>query len=115
LGLTSYGFTIVEGPDADRALTLRVGKTYLGRLEISDDEVNSIFCWALNDKTVSRTHAEISLAESEMPILRHISDTNATFVDGRSVLKEHLKPGHIIKIGQTSIRMESPEQGIGSE
>jgi pSer/pThr/pTyr-binding forkhead associated (FHA) protein len=111
--MTSYTFTftVVEGPDSGQTMTLKVGKTYLGRLRISDDEVHLIYCWALGDKTVSRTHAEISLVESEMPILRHITETNPTFVDGRRILREQLKPGQIIKIGQTSIRMEHPEPG----
>lgn len=102
----SYTFTVVEGPDTGRTLELKVGKTYLGRLSISDDDRNQIYCWALRDGAVSRTHAEISLDGQGTAVLRHISDTNHTFVNGRQILRVKLEPGHVIQIGQTSIRME---------
>lgn len=104
--MSRFTFTIVEGPESGRTLDLKVGKTYLGRLSISDDDKHQIYCWALRDGAVSRTHAEISMAEQGMPVLRHISDTNHTFVNGRRILRETLQPGHVIQIGQTSIRME---------
>lgn len=104
--MTTYAFTVTDGPDTGRTLTLKVGTTYLGRLGTRDDDDFRIYSWVVNDKTVSRTHAEIGLAESGEPILRHISETNATFVDGRSIMRETLKPGQTIRIGQTSIRMD---------
>ena len=104
--MNRFTFTVLEGPESARTLELRVGKTYLGRLSIADDEKSQIYCWAFRDGAVSRTHAEISLADQGMPILRHISDTNHTFVNGRKILRETLQPGHVIQIGQTSIRME---------
>lgn len=103
----SYQFTIIEGPDIGRTLELKVGKTYLGRQSIADDEENRIYCWTLIDKTVSRTHAEISLADPGVPILIHLSATNDTFVNSRKILKENLQHGQVIQLGQTVILMEA--------
>jgi pSer/pThr/pTyr-binding forkhead associated (FHA) protein len=105
--MNSYVFTILEGPDIGRTLELKVGKTYLGRQSISVDEENQVYCWTLIDKTVSRTHAEISLSDPGVPILRHLSATNDTFVDGRKISQENLQDGQVIQMGQTAILMEA--------
>ena len=105
--MNSYIFTVLEGPDIGRTLELKVGRTVLGRQTLSDDEENRTFCWTLIDKTVSRSHAKIRLADPGVPIIRHLSATNDTFVDGRKISEENLQPGQIIRMGQTVILMEA--------
>lgn len=109
--MTSYIFTVLEGPDIGRTFELKVGKTVLGRQTLSDDEEGRVFGWALIDKTVSRSHAEIRLADPGVPILRHLSATNDTFVDGRKISEENLQPGQVIRMGQTVILMEATRRG----
>lgn len=108
--MNSYIFTVLEGPDIGRTLELQVGKTYLGRQARPDDRENRVFTWTLIDKTVSRSHAEISLADPGVPILKHLSATNDTFVNGRKITEENLQPGQVIQIGQTAILMESTQR-----
>ena len=105
--MNSYIFTVLEGPDIGRTLELKVGTTVLGRQSLSEDEESRVFCWTLIDKTVSRSHAEVRLADPGVPILRHLSATNDTFVDGRKISEENLQPGQIIQMGQTVIVMEA--------
>lgn len=105
--MNSYIFTVLEGPDIGRTLELEVGKTVLGRQALPDDEVSRVFCWTFIDKTVSRSHAEIRLADPGVPILRHLSATNDTFVDGRKITEENLQPGQVIRMGQTVVLMEA--------
>jgi pSer/pThr/pTyr-binding forkhead associated (FHA) protein len=104
--MRSYLFTVLEGPDIGRCIELPVGRTILGRLEAQGDEEEGVFRWTLIDKTVSRAHAEISLADPGVPILKHLSATNDTFVDGRKVSQENLQDGQIIRMGQTVVVME---------
>lgn len=107
ISMNSYIFTVLEGPDIGRTMELRVGKTFLGRQTLDDDETNSTYCWTLIDKTVSRTHAEITLKEPGVPVLTHLSATNDTFVNGRKVSQENLQDGQVIQMGQTAILMET--------
>lgn len=100
-----YIFTVLEGPDIGRTLELRVGTTIFGR-QPQEDESEGLFCWTLIDKTVSRSHAEVTLRDPGVPVLRHLSLTNDTFVDKRKVQEENLQHGQIIRLGQTVIVME---------
>ena len=104
--MNCYVFTVLEGPDIGRTMELKLGKTYLGRQTVSDDDENQVYWWTLIDKTVSRTHAEIHLANPGVPVLKHLSVTNDTFVDGRKVTEENLQDGQVIQMGQTAILME---------
>jgi pSer/pThr/pTyr-binding forkhead associated (FHA) protein len=104
--MRDYLFTVLEGPDIGRTLELKVGTTILGRLDSQPEDGENVYRFTLIDKTVSRTHAEISLADPGVPILRHLSATNDTFVDGRKIEQENLQDGQIIRLGQTVIAME---------
>lgn len=103
----AYIFTVLEGPDIGRTMELQVGTTFLGRQSMVGEE-SKVYRWTFIDKTVSRTHAEIYLADPGVPILRHLSGTNDTYVDGRKVtLEENLQPGQVIRLGQTILVMET--------
>lgn len=71
---------------------LRDGTYVLGRSEDSD-----IF---LNDVTVSRKHAEISVKGNKVTI-RDLDSLNGTFVNNQLIEGEHsLKDGDIVQIGR---------------
>lgn len=108
--MPEYSFMITDGPDLGRTFTLEEGVTLLGRGEgnLPGDPPNSRR-WTLIDKTVSRTHAQIWLADPGAPKLTHLSGTNDTYVDGRKISEETLQPGQTVRMGQTTmeVQMES--------
>lgn len=102
-----YLFTVLEGPDIGRVFELKVGRTIVGRLESAHGaDQPGVERWTLIDKTVSRNHAEISLADPGVPILRHLSATNGSYVNGRLVKEENLQEGQVLQFGQTVLVME---------
>lgn len=105
-----YSFMIVDGPDLGRSLTLEEGVTLIGRADraLPEDPPGSQR-WTLIDKTVSRTHAQVCLSSPGAPVLTHLSQTNATTVDGRRIACETLQPGQIVQMGTTrlEVQMES--------
>lgn len=103
--MRKYVFTVLEGPDIGRSMELKLGRTVIGRAPI-EPESETLHHWTLMDRTVSRVHAELSLADPGVPILRHLSSTNDTLVDGRKVEQENLQDGQILRLGQTVIGME---------
>lgn len=111
--MRSYVFTVLEGPDIGRSIELKLGRTLIGRAP-SEPESGTLHHWTLMDRTVSRVHAELFLADPGVPILKHLSTTNDTFVDGRRVEQENLQDGHILRLGQTVIGMEVVLKGGGA-
>lgn len=98
--------TILEGPDIGRTLVLGLGKTLIGRYPIKMAQEEQCQSWTLIDKTVSRVHAEITLADPGVPILKHLSSTNDTYIDGRKIEQENLQDGQVVQMGQTVMLME---------
>jgi predicted component of type VI protein secretion system len=105
--MPDYIFEITDGPDLGRIFHLELGTTLLGRGEgrLPGDPPDSRR-WTLIDKTVSRTHARIELAEPGAPRLTHLSETNDTFVDGRKIQEETLQPGQTVRMGQTTMQVQ---------
>lgn len=62
------------------------------------------------DRTVSRTHAEISAAASGFA-LRDLGSSNGTFVDGQPIAQSVIvKPGQPFVVGRTMLRvLELPD------
>ena len=61
---------------------------------------------ALNDPSVSRTHAIIE-TEGGAPTVRDLGSTNGTFVNGRRVESEALRDGDEVRFGNTRMRFQS--------
>ena len=108
--MRTYLFTVLEGPDIGRTFELAVGTTVIGRLSGQEFDQAGNHRWTLIDRTVSRNHAEITLADPGVPILTHLSSTNDTYVNGRVIERENLQEGQVIQLGQTAILMEVVEQ-----
>jgi two-component system response regulator GlrR len=89
---------VSAGPDRGRSL------------EIDEDEVtvgtDASASLVLSDPTVSRMHFAIR-PQPEGWELRDLGSTNGTQVEGVTVLDAMVAPGQTIRIGQTTLRLES--------
>jgi serine/threonine protein kinase len=89
---------VIEGPDSGRKFPLSEGQTIqIGRGQATDTK--------LRDPRVSRVHCQVRCEDGRI----HLSDAggaSGTLVNGKSVSKHELKPGDIIRIGDTQIRFE---------
>ena len=86
----NLSLTVVKGPQMGDTFALEGELTTIGR-----DTNADIF---LNDRTVSREHAEISVDGSNA-FLRDLNSLNGTYVDGHLVESTPLKNGSVIQIG----------------
>lgn len=96
-------------------MELKVGKTLIGRMLSTGNNATNEYRWTLIDKTVSRTHVEITLSDPGVPVLTHISETNDTFIGRRKIDRENLQEGQIFEMGQTAILMEAKSKFLKIE
>lgn len=82
--------TVVKGPQIGDYFTLESPHTTIGRNPNAD-----IF---LNDRTVSRDHAEIIVSPSAV-ILKDKGSLNGTYLNGKLVDEAELLSGEILQIG----------------
>lgn len=88
--LSTYSFYVTEGPQTDEEFFLEGHRITLGR-----DPHCDIF---LNDMTVSREHAVITIDGDDITIIDDNS-LNGTWVDGRVVASAKLHEGATVQIG----------------
>lgn len=90
---TLPALSIVKGPQSGMTFELNSPEVTLGR-----DPKNEIF---LNDMTVSRRHAQLTLATdgSGLATIEDLGSLNGTWVDGAIVTKAVLKDGSTVQIG----------------
>lgn len=78
---------------------LKADKTTIGRL---DDNA-----FQLTEPSVSSHHCEVLHRGNDI-IVKDLSSTNGTFINGEKVAAEAtLKPGQILRLGQVEMRLES--------
>jgi pSer/pThr/pTyr-binding forkhead associated (FHA) protein len=77
---------------------LKVEKITIGRV---DD--NS---FPIAEASVSSHHCEV-LKRGEDYIVKDLNSTNGTFIDGEQVTEATLRPGHILRLGQVEVRLET--------
>lgn len=82
--------TVVKGPQIGDYFTLESPHTKIGR-----DPVADIF---LNDRTVSRDHAEIIVTDTAV-ILKDKGSLNGTYLNGKLVDEAELLSGEVLQIG----------------
>ena len=93
------GFAIIAGPAAGRRITLAEGQSAgIGRSPDADIAVEA-------DTFMSRRHAHISV-QGGAAVVQDDGSANGTFVNGSRVTQQALRPGDIISVGQTQIRVE---------
>jgi pSer/pThr/pTyr-binding forkhead associated (FHA) protein len=102
---TGIFLRIVEGNGAGTVHTLSAGGVYLVGREGADI--------VLDDEKVSRRHAEIGLYGPGAYVLRDLASTNGTLLNGRRVSeKAKLKPGDLIRLGDTTLRLSLIDNSI---
>jgi diguanylate cyclase (GGDEF)-like protein len=90
-GRTRALLTLIAGPAAGRAFSVRERETVIGRGKEAHVRVD--------DAGASRAHARIVVLEDERYILEDLSSTNGTFVQGRKIDRAELRSGDRIHIG----------------
>jgi serine/threonine protein kinase len=94
----SLELVVISGPDKDRKFTLNVGPDLMiGRSATAQ--------YQLNDPRVSRNHAQVML-EGDKVTLTCNGGSGGTFVNGEKVSKHVLKPGDVVKVGDTQLRLQ---------
>lgn len=96
--LPSAELVVVEGKDRGMRATIRGGVARIGTARGSELE--------LTDPTVSRLHCEIRLRTETMTLRDHGS-TNGTFVGGARIRDADIPMGTLVRVGQTSLRVEA--------
>lgn len=108
-----YSFMVTDGPDLGRTFDLEPGLTIVGRLKKTrpyDPEGSRR--WGLIDKTVSRSHIMLEWHEPGAPIMKHLSETNFTYIDGTLVEETILSNGQTIRMGQTTMEVQFESEWV---
>jgi DNA-binding NtrC family response regulator len=98
----SARFALVVLDGAQVGLSLEIDGSRAGPLLVGQGEACEL---RLADARASRRHAAFDLAERALRIT-DLSSTNGTFVNGALVIEGLLRGGEIVRIGQTSIRVD---------
>lgn len=94
----SLQLAVVSGPDKGRVFTLNVGPDLmLGR--------SAQALYQLTDPRVSRNHCQV-LLEGEGATLICNGGSGGSHVNGQKVERHRLKPGDVVKIGDTELRLQ---------
>lgn len=111
-----YSFMVTDGPDLGRSFDLEPGLTIVGRLKkIRPSDPEGSRRWSLIDKTVSRSHIMLEWHDPCAPILKHLSETNFTYVDGRVVEEEIVQNGQVIRMGQTTMEVQFEPEWVDGQ
>ncbi len=69
----------------------------------------------VNDKTISREHAEIVLGDDNTYLLRDLNSTNGTTINTLKVKEAYLSQGDLIEIGETKIEFVTYDESVQIE
>ncbi|MBC8094519.1 MAG: FHA domain-containing protein [Akkermansiaceae bacterium] len=95
---------IVKTAGLERSLIeLKLGSNVIGRSPDSD--------FPLTHPTISTMHCELILNESGV-VLRDLESTNGTFVNGGRIREAVLDPGHIVRLGDVELLVESTDAKV---
>ena len=90
-GVVGFALVVGRGPRAGMTWVLEPGTTTIGRGP--DQDI------LLDDVTVSRRHAEVTVAEGN-PRIKDVGSTNGIYVKGARLDEATLEPGDEIIIGK---------------
>jgi transcriptional regulator with GAF, ATPase, and Fis domain len=93
---------VLEGPEKGKELVIERERVTVGRSVICDLQ--------LTDKAVSGTHFEVVASEKGV-ILRDLGSTNGTYAGDLRIQEVWVKPGAVIRVGQSRIQFE-PIKGM---
>lgn len=69
----------------------------------------------VNDKTVSRYHAQIQITPDNSYLLKDLNSTNGTSINGMKVKEAFLSQGDLIEIGETKLEFQSYDESVQIE
>jgi serine/threonine protein kinase len=96
--MSGLQLVVVSGPDKGQRFPLQEGTgQILGRHQDA--------AYKLTDPRMSRQHCEVHCEGDQVKLLDRGS-TGGTFVNGQKISERSLKPGDIIKIGESELRLE---------
>ena len=90
---------IKNGVEAGRSLTLRKGTLRVGRLESNDLQIS--------EPSVSSTHCEVALDDAANLLVRDLISSNGTFIEGRRITEDSLKPWQTLRLGCVDLVFEN--------
>jgi transcriptional regulator with GAF, ATPase, and Fis domain len=94
---------VVAGPDKGKELVIERERVTVGRSLVCD--------LVLGDKAVSGSHFEVEASEAGV-LVRDLGSTNGTWCGELRVKEAWLKPGLVIRAGQSQLRYESAEGDV---
>src|SRR6266508_2636939 len=83
-----------------RSYELKTERTTMGRVWDNSCEIP--------EASVSSHHAELHLRGNEV-LVKDLSSTNGTFINGEKISEAVLKPGQILRLGMVEMRLETGE------
>ncbi|HEY0552244.1 MAG TPA: FHA domain-containing protein [Verrucomicrobiae bacterium] len=83
-----------------RSHELKAERTTVGRVEDNTFQIP--------DSSVSSHHCEVLLKGSDV-VIRDLSSTNGTFINGQQITEAVLKPSQILRLGQVEVRLEGDQ------
>jgi len=91
-GVAGYALVVDRGPRAGLTWVLEDGTTAIGRGPDQD-----IF---LDDVTVSRRHAELTVGPGITPMIKDAGSTNGIYINGERLDESPVRPGDELIIGK---------------
>ena len=88
----SVALEFMDGPQRGRTISIRRTRSYLGREE---GEIR------VDDPLVSRKHAVLEIYDPETVILKDLSSTNGTYLNGRLIDHCKLNDGDELRVGSS--------------
>jgi FHA domain len=99
LGVRPTRFRVVGGPGLRKGKTLDISSaTVVGRDAGTGIRLDG-------DEFASSQHARIDPRQDGIWV-EDLNSTNGTFVNGERITAERLKPGDVLRVGQTEMRLE---------
>ena len=80
---------------------LETGTSILGRSALCD--------FFVNDASISRWHAEITLLDGRITV-RDLESSNGTFLDGKRIQQGCVKPGQSLRFGKVTFLIASQKE-----
>jgi DNA-binding NtrC family response regulator len=96
----TFAITVVEGPDTTKRFVIAPG--HPSRVLVGQSPACEV---QLGDRLVSRRHAAFELIGARLR-LTDLSSTNGTFIQGLNVLDALLSGGELVRVGETTLRVE---------
>ena len=105
---------VQTGPAAGREFATDKERIRIGNARVPPGHDGTGNDLALDDKKVSRHHAEITLTEKGW-LLTDLESTNGTWLDGKRIERAYISPGSKLVVGDSSILFSPIDEEIVAE